>query len=295
MMRIKIIMTGFLIGIMSITLSAQTPYIVDECFFSASAQTGFASGFDLTNNNADLMEWTGSEWYGSWSNCFLTQAPPSNRVGCRAVFIGSGIWWTAPGESFGMRLSDPLIAGNSYTFYFTYVSDGYGSNGAFNPILSSGNAGTLGNDIYITNLPPAGYDWVKNGVTFTASAAQEGHHWLFLSTNVDISSGIISSFCEGCSDIVAGIGTMDKNSIVTLFPNPASDALTLEININGIRELGLEVFSSNGKILYAEKETNISESIRKTLDISAFADGCYFIRIITDGRTEVQSFLKSGK
>ncbi len=295
MIRIKFIISGFLLGILSFTATAQTPYIVDECFFSASAQTGFASGFDLVNNNADLMEWTGSEWNGSWSNCFLTQPPPSNRVGCRAIFIGSGIWWTAPGEAFGMRLSQPLVSGSTYTFYFTYVSDGYGSNGVFSPVLSSGNSASFINDIYITNLPPAGYNWVKNSVTFTATNIQEGHDWLFLSTNIDVSSGIISSFCEGCSDIVAGTDFRNINISAVVFPNPASESLTLEIRNGGISELGLEVFSSSGKIMLSERETNIPTSFTKNFDISTFADGCYFIRIIMDGQTEIKSFLITEK
>jgi hypothetical protein len=268
-------------------------YIVDACFHSCIPQTGFPTGNDLSNDNADLMEWNGSSWIGSWPNSYLTVPPPTASVGCRAMFIGSGVFWTAPGEGFGMRLSAPLISGRSYTFTFTYISHGWGSTGSFSPILSSGSIPVVNNsDVYITNLPPAGFSWVQNSITFTATAGQQGHTWLFLKTSPDISSGMISSFCEGCTSVATAVTNYNKSFSVNVFPNPVRDAVTLEIRNEGIQQLNYEICSASGKIIEAGSEQNLSSDYNKSFDVSSLADGLYFIRIIADDHTEVKTFMK---
>lgn len=287
-------LTALLFMLFSIKAFSQSPYMVDYCFESSDAQTTFMSSLDLMNNGADLMQWAGNEWNGSWVNSYIAIPPPSNHIGCRAVFLGSGTLWNYPGEGFGMRLTQPLLEGETYTFNFTYVSHGWGSNGSFSPILSSGSAPIPGNDIYITNLPPAGFDWVTNSVTFTADASQDGHDWLFLKTDPTISSGIISSFCKDCATIATGIDQHDKNIIADVYPNPASDVLNLELNNDIMYNVTYEICSSSGAVIISDEINGFSEA-DKSIDISELSEGSYFIRIIADETVEIKSFLKTGK
>ena len=174
---------------------------MDSCFSSASPSTNFVSSPDLANlasNQADLLEWNGTSWSGSWPGALLSIPPPSNTAGCRAIFIGNATTWTPGGEGFGMRLSSPLLAGQAYSFTFTYVSHGFGSTGSFSPHVSTNTAPSIGAPI--GDLPPAGPTWTTDTFSFTATPQQAGHTWLILTTAPDGSSGIIDSFCRNCND-----------------------------------------------------------------------------------------------
>lgn len=178
---------------------AQTSEIVDSCLTSMSVGTSTGNSTQFVNFNADVTQWTGSSWNGSWPLAGLTIPPPTNNVGCNAVFIGNSVSWTTGGEGYGMLLSSPLVAGTTYTFWFTYVSHGLGANGAFNPQISTNNTSNWGSSNVIGNLPPVGNTWTTNSFTFTATAAQNGDTWLFLHSTGNVGSGLIMNWCTACN------------------------------------------------------------------------------------------------
>jgi len=177
--------------------------IIDSCFISVEPGTDFVSSADLANNSsieADVLEWTGSEWIGGWPTAILTIPPPGEGVGCRAIFIGNGQTWTSGGEGFGLRMSEFFSAGQTYDFNITYVSHGIGSDGAFSPAVYTNSVPSISGGMLLGNLPAAGYSWETNTFSFTATAAQSGHQWLLIHTELSGSSGLINSFCEECQD-----------------------------------------------------------------------------------------------
>lgn len=178
---------------------AQTSEIVDSCLTSMSVGTSTGNSAQFVNFNADVTQWNGSSWSGSWPLAGLSIPPPTNTVGCNAVFIGNSVSWTTGGEGYGMLLSSPLVAGNTYTFWFTYVSHGLGANGAFNPQISTNNTSNWSSSNVIGNLPPVGNTWTTNSFTFTATAAQDGDIWLFLHSTGNVGSGLIMNWCTSCS------------------------------------------------------------------------------------------------
>ena len=190
-------MSFFCIIVLTKAVSAQT--ILDTCFSSATPGTSFSSGVNLVNtNDADLCQWTGSAWTGCWPGANLTIAPPINAAGCRAIFIGSGSVWTTGGEGFGLRFINPLIAGQTYTFSFTCVSHGMGSDGNFAPFIYTNSSGSLAGAYALGNLPAAGYTWTTVSFSFVATAAQAGHNWVIIHSGSSGSSGMIDSYC--CSN-----------------------------------------------------------------------------------------------
>jgi len=167
--------------------------ILDSCFTSAPVSNTFIGSASLVNaTDADLMEWTGTFWSGSWSNANLTLPPPCNVPPVRAIFIGDQTVWTSGGEGFGLQFNPPLVAGNTYTFFFTYVSHGFGSNGAFSPDVYTNNTGFTGGTP-IGPLTPAGNNWETHPVSFTASAAQDGDNFIMIHSNDG--SGMVLSVC----------------------------------------------------------------------------------------------------
>lgn len=145
------------------------------------------------------MQWNGSSWSGGWPGANITIPPPAGGSGCRAIWCGSGSAWTTGGEGFAAQLNAPLVAGQSYTFNFTTVSHGTGSNGSFSPRFSTNSSSALGSSTFVGNLTPAGTSWVTNPFTFTATAGQAGHTWIFIHTGAAGSSGFVNNLCVTCN------------------------------------------------------------------------------------------------
>lgn len=176
--------------------------IIDSCFQSATPGTGFVSSANLANaGDADLLQWNGTSWTGGFSLANITIPPPTNNIGCRAVFIGNGVTWTTGGEFFSIKLSSGLVAGQTYSFPITYVSHGFGSTGSFSPQFSTNSIpSALGGATVVGFLPAVGFSWTTNTITFTATAAQTGHTWISLFSTATGSSGLINSFCSTCTN-----------------------------------------------------------------------------------------------
>ena len=176
--------------------------IIDNCFTSASPVTDndFISSSHLVNvYSADLLNWNGASWFGGFPGANITIPPPTNQIGCRAIFLGNGTTWTTGGEQVGLELSAPLVAGTTYTFNITYVSHGLGSNGSFAPSFYTSATPSLDSAILVGALTPVGYNWTTNSFSFTASSNQSGHTWIILKTLSNGSSGLINSFCQNCN------------------------------------------------------------------------------------------------
>jgi len=173
--------------------------VIDSCFTSAIPDTNFESSYTLANTDlydADLMEWTGTEWIGAHENANIDIVPPGNVIGSRAMFIGNGETWMAAGEGFALLLEPPIVSGQTYSFDLTYVSEGSGSDGNFAPDFYTHLFPYTNGGYQVGNLEPASYSWVTNTVTFTADPAQDGHDWIIIHTGFTGSSGLVFQLCD---------------------------------------------------------------------------------------------------
>ena len=167
--------------------------ILDSCYTSATPSVSFTGTATLTDAyDADLLEWTGAAWNGAWPGANVTLPPPCNTPPVRAVWIGDSAVWTTGGEAFGLKFSPPLTAGTTYHFFFTYVSVGLGSNGAFAPSVFTNNTGSNGGN-YAGDFIPAGFAWETHPFTFTATPVQAGDDFLIIHSYDG--SGMVLNLC----------------------------------------------------------------------------------------------------
>jgi hypothetical protein len=178
-----------------IGLSAQQ--IVDSCLTSISVGTSFAGNGNISNRNADCVNWTGTTWTGDWAGANLTLAPPGSVPGTRGIWMGDGSVWTTGGEGFGMRLNAPMLLGITYNFEFTRVSHGTGSTGNFAPILYTNNGGILGT--MVGPVAGVGSAWTTGIISLTAGAANNGHTWIYFNAQ---SGGVGSGMFLACGNAV---------------------------------------------------------------------------------------------
>ncbi|TVQ43787.1 MAG: T9SS C-terminal target domain-containing protein [Saprospirales bacterium] len=81
-------------------------------------------------------------------------------------------------------------------------------------------------------------------------------------------------------DVMTSVQDMDEKTIKNLFPNPASDFITLELE--GALQAGssIEIIGIDGRLLSTESVNNNDSQIR--ISIEGLNDGVYYLRLIED-------------
>ena len=68
----------------------------------------------------------------------------------------------------------------------------------------------------------------------------------------------------------------DDGTIVSVYPNPVENDLIFKLNIDGITEFTIEVFTFNGISLYINRLSQLPEGSNYfTIDFSGFSRGIY--------------------
>ena len=83
----------------------------------------------------------------------------------------------------------------------------------------------------------------------------------------------------------AGIGKNNFDNIVSIYPNPTKDNLTIETNFN--KEQRLEIINLIGQTVYTSYINK-----KATINTSAFANGVYILKLSSDKETVVKKFVK---
>ena len=245
--------------------------IIDSCFSSVTpiVSSEFTSSPVLANIfSSDVLEWDGSNWVGGYQLANLTIAPPINLSGCRAIFIGNSSTWTSGGESFGLLLNSPLVDGQNYSFNFSYVSHGLGSDGNFSPFFYTSSSPNFGSVNLVGNLPAVGYNWTTNTFSFTATAAQAGDTWIIIGTQPNGSSGIIRSFCNNCN-----CSTTINNNQILQNDTTLCQGETLTLNAT----------TSNASYLWQDNSTNPSFNVTQK--------GTYWVEVTLNNCVTTDSIL----
>lgn len=187
-----------------IIYSSWSQQIIDPCFSSVNELGFFYGSEDVLNicgcNDyylaANMMEWNGTEWLGRHENSEVS-LPPPNGCSNRAVWCGYSSW-TPGGEGIALLLDRGLEPGKTYSYRFTYASDGAGKDSNFSPMVYTHNAGIpYFSTAFYTGRLPGTDNWKTDSITFTAQPQQDGHRWIIL--RAFESSGIILSDCESRS------------------------------------------------------------------------------------------------
>jgi hypothetical protein len=89
-----------------------------------------------------------------------------------------------------------------------------------------------------------------------------------------------------CQDVRAwdgvGIGEFDANNAISIYPNPASDVLTIEAsNVPG-DVLNIEISNISGQVVMNSQLNDFNGYAKEQLDISELTKGVYFVKIFTN-------------
>lgn len=90
-----------------------------------------------------------------------------------------------------------------------------------------------------------------------------------------------------------GIGALKADTkYFSIYPNPASDALSLEINIASDLAASIEMTDISGKIILQQVVVFNKSNSKVPLDISGFENGLYILKLYTGTQTQVIKFVK---
>ncbi len=84
------------------------------------------------------------------------------------------------------------------------------------------------------------------------------------------------------SDIASTVNENSSIEAISLYPNPASEKLSVYFLTNNKQDISIKLYDIKGAPVYQESLSNFSGRYINSLDISKFSKGVYFIKIYTD-------------
>ena len=88
-------------------------------------------------------------------------------------------------------------------------------------------------------------------------------------------------------DIPLSIKQQTQAGEVGIYPNPSTGLLNISVNHTASTWLGIEVMNAEGEKLLGQVYTVNNGTLTKTIDLSAYARGIYFVRVTTDKETKI--------
>ena len=98
---------------------------------------------------------------------------------------------------------------------------------------------------------------------------------------------------HGCDSVVTlhltietGIDNYAMNANMNIYPNPTSDVINVQLTMNNEQtgNVAIQVFDVYGKMLEASNVVNThGTSLQTRIDLSRYANGVYFIKVVSEG------------
>ena len=225
----------------------------------------------------------------------------------------SWIWSVSP--STGVTISsssaeNPSITfqtGGSYTVSLT-SSNGFGSgamstqviNVSASPVLSlttsSGNSTVcVGDDVTLTAAGATSYSWLpttKTGSTLNFTAAISNA--LTYTVNAKDANGCVGTETLALlvSDCTGISGNSLENTIFNVFPNPASNYISITNHAELAMDVPVVIEDISGKIVLKQTAHFKKGKSEVEFNISSLANGVYIIKLKTDKGDSIIKFVK---
>ncbi|HOF45843.1 MAG TPA: T9SS type A sorting domain-containing protein, partial [Bacteroidales bacterium] len=89
-----------------------------------------------------------------------------------------------------------------------------------------------------------------------------------------------------------GIGNIDNQSFISIYPNPFINSITIDIGATSISEkLKCQLFNSTGKLV-KEEMIEFNSGSQQTISVENFSSGLYFIKIFNNQLLVTKKLIK---
>lgn len=109
---------------------------------------------------------------------------------------------------------------------------------------------------------------------------------LFYTSNSGVTGSVSPGIQQAYEIVTVGIDEATPNISLSIFPNPTSDNLTLQISEYEGEKLQYKIFDVQGKLL----KNSVIRSNQTTIDMTALPSATYFIEVVNNKNKKIQTF-----
>jgi len=102
------------------------------------------------------------------------------------------------------------------------------------------------------------------------------------------SAGIYAGTETAVGDIVSVLNLNYDKVTISVFPNPASETVSVNFNLPSSNEIDVEILNQLGKVVYAEHFSENRDKGRLNFDISQLVAGTYFLKLSSNDGYQVK-------
>lgn len=273
-------------------ISSSTTYYVEDAttYPGAISSTGQvyhtgASAYSVTTIN-------GGDDFDVTSACVLNSVKVyTNTAGTRDIqlldntgAVVNHLLVNVPVDSAVITLNFPLTPGTGYrlTTNATVNNTNFGS---VSPVLERSNGGatypyTISGLVSITNA-------------WTGTATSSVAFYYFYDWKVQAASQICVSPRVPVTATITGttgIAEANSGSVAVVYPNPATDQLSVKLNQNVTGKVVVSVVDLAGRIV---SQQTFNANDKMDMNISGLAKGAYMVKVNTETAQSVQRFVKN--
>lgn len=264
----------------------------------ASFCAGSSSYIDYSAYPA--VSWTSTEDYIYNPNGFSSQ------------FIGTNINFGDATTGTSLPTSHTYSTAGSYTVSATMTYDGWTTDCISDP-------GTKA--LTVNPAPVANFSWSSANLAVTFNNLSTGattYSWLFGDAGTATAPNPVHNYAASGTYTVeltangacgtntiyvniaitdstnagnVGMVEMEQGILTNIYPNPANEFINIDISLTNPETTNLQVMDINGKLLFTTDLGSIS-SINQQIDITGFAPGMYFVRLVHNGKVSGRKFIK---
>lgn len=215
------------------------------------------------------------------------------------ITLGQTIVWTGNGIVNNGTTFDPAVAGTgrhllSYVFTDSMGCDAFGSIAItvlpkpVTPTITKVGSTTLQTGVYNS------YQWYRDGVAIPGANlqsytyAQSGNYQVEVSNTVGCFT-YSAGFVVGSSGGGIGLAELDLRQL-EVYPNPNSGKFNIELNVEGIEDLNISLFSLDGRKVY-EQQAQTDHEGKVQVDVGHLPTANYFLYIRTADQVAVRKML----
>ena len=118
------------------------------------------------------------------------------------------------------------------------------------------------------------YLWSTSETTSSISVSAQGLYNVQVTDN----NGCIG-YDEVFVKILTGVNSIIGNDLLKVYPNPASEQITIEMKAPSSKEFRMNLFSVDGKVIRREDVKSINGNFTKTISLIGVSAGVYFLQL----------------
>jgi hypothetical protein len=257
--------------------------------------------FNILNNRKNIAKWDGTDWVSLQNGIPGGLAYVDNLVTYNnELYVGG--WFTKADGNAGnflmvwngsnWREFSPLVNYGGPVFDMKIIDNQLYIIGAFNFVGDTTEYGMAKYDGTIFSAFGGANNWAYQIAGL--------NHQLYVITDDVIGTDTVhyvaqwmgGNQIDSSVTVLAGITNPEKQNNLKLYPNPATDQITIEFDLADTKNVSLEIKNIEGRTIKTITKPFFIRKNQIHIDLTEFTSGLYFIQIKTSSATLTRKIIK---